>query len=380
MRLDLDIDRPGLVFHFGSILATLAKGSLSVAGWSLALFSGRGVGGSKRADRIMEDFRTLALKKPGVEPLARLDELSPRNLEGKSAVIVLMHGLFSTDVGLFDPLLRFLRADNGFDNCTILGWPHNTLMSIDGNAVELLELFSTVVGLHGPHVAFICHSRGGLVARAAAVELCEANSKWRDKLKACVTFGTPHRGSQLAETPDQLIGSLLALQAYHGGEGFFSLADALHFAHQQPIAGVRDMRPLGGDGAFLRDLVRREVKIAATSARSMPILAIGGEAKEKTFFATLARRALGGTANDLVVETTSSANRTATETLVTECNHFEYFRVANSPRNGFEETASFLRARLGLPEHKIGIYKKLQITTAESPVSVPEPTPKKDHQ
>ena len=78
------------------------------------------------------------------------------------------------------------------------------------------------------------------------------------------------------------------------------------------------MRPLGGNGAFLRDLVRREVKIAATSARSMPILAIGGEAKEKTFFATLARRTLGGTANDLVVETTSSASRAATETLVTE--------------------------------------------------------------
>ena len=45
MRLDLNIDRPGLVFHFGSILAALAKGPLSVAGWSLALFSGRGVGG-----------------------------------------------------------------------------------------------------------------------------------------------------------------------------------------------------------------------------------------------------------------------------------------------------------------------------------------------
>src|SRR5438067_10972388 len=100
------------------------------------------------------------------------------------------------------------------------------------------------------------------------------------------------------------------------------------------------MRPLGGNGAFLRDLVRREVKIAATSARSMPILAIGGEAKEKTFFATLARRTLGGTANDLVVETTSSASRAATETLVTECNHFEYFRGTNFLRNGFEETAS----------------------------------------
>ena len=35
-------------------------------------------------------------------------------LDGKSGGNrIVMHGLFSTDVGLFDPLLRFLRADSG---------------------------------------------------------------------------------------------------------------------------------------------------------------------------------------------------------------------------------------------------------------------------
>ena len=40
-------------------------------------------------------------------------------------------------------------------------------------------------------VAFVCHSRGGLVARRTAVELLEASHVWRPRLRACVTFGTP---------------------------------------------------------------------------------------------------------------------------------------------------------------------------------------------
>jgi hypothetical protein len=111
MRLDIDVAQPGVVIHYGSLLATLVSGPLSVFVWSIGLFSSRGMAGSTRARRIMEDVRTKALNQSGTQPLERLDNLPPDYLRGKSAVIVLIHGLLSTDAGFFDPLLQQLRGD-----------------------------------------------------------------------------------------------------------------------------------------------------------------------------------------------------------------------------------------------------------------------------
>jgi hypothetical protein len=343
-RLDINVNQPGLVLHEGSLIATLAIGALSVFRWSLGLFSARGIGGSARAKRVMEDFRTSALNSGSVARLERLDNLPPDYLKGKTAVIVLMHGLLSTDVGLFDPLLNYLQADKAFDDCAIVGWPHNTLAGISDNAVEFLQLFARVIGTEGPDVAFICHSRGGLLARAAIVELCEANKDWLRKLKACVTFGTPHDGSQLAEAPRDLLGKMVAIQAFRGGNGFLSLGDALHFVHQQPSPqGILDLRPLGGGGDFLKDLIRREGKFALP-----PVFAVGGKAEDTGFFAALSRRALAGSDNDLIVETSSSAPRQATRSLVTRCNHFEYFRGPKAQADTFADTTTFLKEQLTL--------------------------------
>jgi hypothetical protein len=188
------------------------------------------------------------------------------------------------------------------------------------------------------------------VARAAAVELSAAKANWLGKMKACVTFGTPHNGSPLAEAPGDLMGKVVAVQAFRGGNGFFSLSDALHFVHQQPtLDGILDLRPLGGGNDFLRDLLRDEAKYAPPGAeRALPVLAVGGNAEDKGFFAELSRRALAGTDNDLIVETQSSSTRYATKNIITKCNHFEYFLSDRAKADTFGETIAFLKDRLSL--------------------------------
>ena len=51
----------------------------------------------------------------------------------------------------------------------IVGWPHDTLTKIKANAEKLFEDIYSKIGYNGPPIVFVCHSRGGLVARKAAV-------------------------------------------------------------------------------------------------------------------------------------------------------------------------------------------------------------------
>ena len=69
-----------------------------------------------------------------------------------------------------------------------------------------------------PRVAFVAHSRGGLVARATAAELLSSPSaaRWRDALSAIVTFGTPHDGAALAEHDARGTGDLSAARTVNG--------------------------------------------------------------------------------------------------------------------------------------------------------------------
>ena len=65
------------------------------------------------------------------------------------------------------------------------------------NSRKLLE---TYIGEKGPDLIFICHSRGGLVARAVAAKLLLGNRRWRKRIKGILTFGTPHDGAELAKS------------------------------------------------------------------------------------------------------------------------------------------------------------------------------------
>src|ERR687888_156158 len=71
---------------------------------------------------------------------------------------------------------------------------HDTFLPVDHNAVELADLVDEKLGTLD-EVSLVCHSRGGLVARAA-IDLMPDALAQRMRLH---TLGTPHLGTPLAE-------------------------------------------------------------------------------------------------------------------------------------------------------------------------------------
>jgi pimeloyl-ACP methyl ester carboxylesterase len=99
--------------------------------------------------------------------------------------VVVLHGLYMSGF-VMQPLCNKLRND-GFD---ILNLSYSSL-SPDKNAI-----FSSIdefIG-HTP-AALVCHSMGGLVARA----YLEHHSQQSEWVKKVVTLGTPHKGSAIAQ-------------------------------------------------------------------------------------------------------------------------------------------------------------------------------------
>ena len=291
-----------------------------------------------------------------MDPLDRLDELPRAALTDRKAVVVLLHGLLSTDVGLFDPIVRLLRSDSTTaKEIPIVGWPHDTLAGIGTNALQLRRLIDDVIGVQGPPVAFVCHSRGGLLARCVAVHLSEKHAGWVQKLRACVTFGTPHEGCPLAEAPGDLLGKAIAVGSWRAARGAFSLLDGLEYTHLARRAeGIEDLRPLTGRGTFLKELLEREAKFAPRGERALDIFAVGGETPQAGLFGLLSKRALAGRPNDLVVELRSSVPRFAADagndglarSGKTDCDHFTYFTDAEAQKSHFADAIAFLERKL----------------------------------
>src|SRR5207244_5240024 len=119
-------------------------------------------------------------------------------------------------------------------------------------------------------------------------------------------------GCPLAEAPNDFLGALIAIQAARGGDGFFSLANALGYAHlEKSLDGIRDLRPADTKDSYLiklRDLERDTAP--KDKERALEILAIGGSAVGYAgWLASLTRRLLAGEDSDLIVETRSSIPR-----------------------------------------------------------------------
>jgi pimeloyl-ACP methyl ester carboxylesterase len=347
-ELKIGRGKPALVLHRGSILASLAsRSAISAVKFAVLLFPSSAVFPTQRAERIMEDFRAKALRGDGVEQLERIDAVQKGDLDDVGSVIIFVHGLLSIDVGLFDPLIRRLRTALGED-VVFLGFPHNTLTSIDTNGELLMREIERVAGMQGPRIALIGHSRGGLVARSAAARLFKRNASWQQKIAGCVTFGTPHEGCPLAEAPNDFLGTLIAIQAAQGGNGFFSLANALGYAHlEKSLDGIRDLRPADAKDSYLiklRDLERASAP--AKSERALEILAVGGKVKEYSgLLKSLARRMLAGHDSDLVVETRSSLSRFLPHREETDCDHFNYFNDYGMNSDHIQKVIDFLEQR-----------------------------------
>jgi hypothetical protein len=116
----------------------------------------------------------------GNSPLLR--DAEPAN----GRLLVLVHGLASTAAEMAEMLAPLRLQATRFE--------HDTFISIDANATELSELL-TARGEGTDSVTLLCHSRGGLVARAAADMLPDTLAA-RTSIH---TFGTPHLGTPLAD-------------------------------------------------------------------------------------------------------------------------------------------------------------------------------------
>jgi pimeloyl-ACP methyl ester carboxylesterase len=348
--LEIEHDGAALVLHKGSVRSTLSLGSIRVAGFAVSMFTARGVAPSQRAERILEDTRRRALERPDVEPLDRLDLQRRGAYNDKSAVIVFLHGLLSTDVGLFDPLIRVMKANPDFSDCAFVGWPHDTMTSIGANSTILRGLIDQIIGVDGPSVLFVAHSRGGLVARSTAVKLYDKSDGWMQLLRGCVTFGTPHAGCPLAEAPGDLLGKVICIQALRSTGSWLSLADALSYTHQsKDFRGIEDLRPITGGGDFIRDLLDAESRFAPNGMeRLLDIAAVGGVTKGSGLPRILANRALGTSHHDLVVESKSSIPPLFLNTYTTDCDHFGYFTKEEMTKAHIDAIVQYCRKQLRL--------------------------------
>jgi pimeloyl-ACP methyl ester carboxylesterase len=353
-----------LVMSQGSLLAALATAAETFSAvrrfssWALGLVTSTSAAllSRKRAGEwFVENLRSKAPSLHGMSPLPRLDEIWLDRSNGgdkKQAIIVALHGLFSTDAGTFDGFRAALRshlrnlsgasADELFDeHYDMVGWPHDTLLKIGDNAAMLARLIDQRVA-NGPDIIFISHSRGGLVARATAARLLQSKV-WRKRIKGILSFGTPHDGAELAESSvfQQIVAYLMlgASTSWRSALPYY-LAYLGHLERQGRaghIDGIRDLAPVGnGYSTFLSDLMDAEAKLGKSRP---PIFAVGGDAaRNPASLSTMAQKAMhhmkklidghiGHAANDIVVRLDSSAPAWIAKSRrsTVACDHFNYF-------------------------------------------------------
>jgi pimeloyl-ACP methyl ester carboxylesterase len=145
-----------------------------------------------RLKRLETEFPQHAKQIPDIDSLA--------HVKGKSAVMF-VHGTASCgllsvapfNLASFPPDIKWCRFE------------HDTFLPIDDNATELANKIKARISVN--RLLLVGHSRGGLVARAAAAELTDLEVHvW--------TFGTPHRGTpliQAAEGAQRFVSAMAAL-------------------------------------------------------------------------------------------------------------------------------------------------------------------------
>jgi hypothetical protein len=332
--------RPALVLDYGSIRARVLAAGGKLRDFGVALFP---VARSKRRANVVEALRDQA---KGLR-LPRLETIQPSDLDGKTGVVIFLHGLMSTDVGTFDQFVSALGASPIFGQSRLLvSWPHDTLASIDTNAEDLSVLIEEKLGRSSLPIAFVCHSRGGLVARKTAVELMEIDrERWRPRLRGLVTFGTPHNGAELAEAGDEFLGKVLLGFTVAKQAGVLPLVDALwSVKDHKKLAGVTDLRPRSNGGNFLQDLRRAESRIAKKAGVvPLRLYAVGGDCATNTITGMLTRRYFGGANNDLIVTQESSTPAAAERRAETTCDHFGYFTETAVAGDAVTDTFTFLQ-------------------------------------
>lgn len=408
--LEYEGENTGLLLLKGSIIATFMEFKSSVenfvgraVGFGVGIFQGKGFTATILAHNLVEDMRKKAEITAYKKDLPRLDKIrkigeyahyddnfswsynyrviTKEELANKKGVIVLLHGLLSTDCGTFDTFIEewekpqpdeLTKINNSSltrsrtaekvlmetlnEDFLVVGWPHDTLSGIDNNGFELHRLLEDLVGEREepePLVAFVCHSRGGLVARSAAVKLFDRDPIWKTRLCACITFGTPHEGAALAEIPsERFIGQFVKIMAAKNTHSPGYLTNMMRYQKKcKGFPGIEDLRPAGTGGAFLNALRQQEIKQASKGKqRLLDIFAIGGHRVQNSSFSDLADRIFGNSEHDLIVESSSSISRYLPRAEGVKCDHLSYFSKEQSQQDHFKEVIYYLRERLGVYE------------------------------
>ena len=103
--------------------------------------------------------------------------------------VVVLHGLYMSGF-----VMRPLCARLEKSGLKILNLTYNTLSPDRAAIFDKIDRF-----IGGKPTALVCHSMGGLVARA----YLEANSLQSRHVEKVITLGTPHKGSHIAKQMQQ---------------------------------------------------------------------------------------------------------------------------------------------------------------------------------
>lgn len=340
-ELHLDGDGAALVIRPGSLIVEVQPFPLRAATFAVCLVVGGGTSTSARRTGMVARLRIDAEARGG-RSLKDIRELVPSDPEEFLAVLI--HGLFATDVGTFGTLQE--RLEQSFE---VVGFPHDTLSeSIEANGRELAQRLYSLRQNYSK-IVLIAHSRGGLVARSAAVQLKDRGD--RPSLR-CVTFGTPHLGAEMAENPGSLIASIVLLKGGLIDKSVASIVDILCCVSELGnLPGISDLRPASTPGTWLAKLQAEE---GLFPDNLMKLCVVGGAKRAvglKQKIANFAvRRVMGDKDSDLVVALSSSLpllNGDNALHLEVNCDHFSYFEKdqndTKSQKGIFDQVVSFLR-------------------------------------
>ena len=147
----------------------------------------------------------LAVRRDGRDVPLRTDALQTAFPAATGRVALLLHGL-SEDESAFGRHRDRLGTTYA-DTLAELGWTPvllraNSGLSLRENGVALAALVEDLVEawpVGVARIAFVGHSMGGLMIRAACAVATDAPEPWTDLLTDVVTLGTPHLGAPLAD-------------------------------------------------------------------------------------------------------------------------------------------------------------------------------------
>lgn len=99
--------------------------------------------------------------------------------------VVILHGLYMSGFVMLPLSKRITKL--GFKTLNL------SYQSLSPNKEDIFQQIDEFID--GENTAFVCHSMGGLIARA----YLEANSKQAVNVKKVITLGTPHKGATIAK-------------------------------------------------------------------------------------------------------------------------------------------------------------------------------------